>query len=67
MRWYNDGLPSEPRRNPLRASLEARHEPIDSNDLPIDAHAYTTSATIVTANADGFERIRGLNVENRLT
>ena len=30
------------------------------------AHAYATGATIVTANAREFKRIRGLNVENWL-
>jgi tRNA(fMet)-specific endonuclease VapC len=42
-------------------------------DVPADAeyggiatHAYATDATIVTANADEFKRIRGLNVENWL-
>jgi predicted nucleic acid-binding protein len=34
--------------------------------LLIAAHAYATDATIVTANADEFKRIRGLKVENWL-
>jgi predicted nucleic acid-binding protein len=36
------------------------------NDLLIAAHGYATGATIVTANADEFRRIRGLKVENWL-
>jgi tRNA(fMet)-specific endonuclease VapC len=32
----------------------------------IAAHAYATGATVVTANAAEFKRIRGLNVENWL-
>jgi tRNA(fMet)-specific endonuclease VapC len=39
---------------------------IGGNDLLIAAHAYATGMTIVTANADEFKRIRGLNVENWL-
>jgi predicted nucleic acid-binding protein len=31
--------------------------------LPIAALAYATGATVVTANVDEFERIRGLSVE----
>ena len=34
--------------------------PIGSNDLLIAAQAYATGPTIVAANADEFERIRGL-------
>jgi tRNA(fMet)-specific endonuclease VapC len=45
---------------------EAAGKPIGSNDLLIAAHAYATGATIVTANVDGFKRIRGLYVENWL-
>jgi tRNA(fMet)-specific endonuclease VapC len=41
-------------------------KPIGSDDLLIAAHAYTISATIVTANTAGFKRIRGLKVENWL-
>jgi len=36
------------------------------HDLLIAAHAYTTGATIVTSNTDGFKRIRGLKIENWL-
>jgi predicted nucleic acid-binding protein len=32
----------------------------------IAAHAHATGATIVSANVDAFERIRGLKVENWL-
>ena len=45
---------------------EAAGKPIGGNDLLIAAHAYATGATIVTANADEFQRIRGLSVENWL-
>ena len=47
-------------------SVEAAGKPIGSNDLLIAAHAYATGATIVTANANEFKRIRGLRVENWL-
>ena len=50
----------------LRAELEASGKPIGSNDLLIAAHAQATGATIVTANADEFKRVRGLKVENWL-
>jgi tRNA(fMet)-specific endonuclease VapC len=46
--------------------LEAAGKQIGSNDLLIAAHAYATGSTIVTANTDEFNRIRGLNVENLL-
>jgi tRNA(fMet)-specific endonuclease VapC len=50
----------------IRAELEAAGRPIGSNDLLIAAHACTAGATIVTANADEFRRVRGLKVENWL-
>jgi tRNA(fMet)-specific endonuclease VapC len=50
----------------IRLKLEAAGKPIGSNDLLIAAHAYATGATIVTANANEFKRIRGLKVENWL-
>jgi tRNA(fMet)-specific endonuclease VapC len=37
-----------------------------SNDLLIAAHAFGIGATIVTANAGEFKRVRGLKVENWL-
>jgi tRNA(fMet)-specific endonuclease VapC len=48
----------------IRAELEAAGTPIGSNDLLIAAHACTVGATIVTANAEEFRRVRGLKVEN---
>jgi tRNA(fMet)-specific endonuclease VapC len=50
----------------LRASLESAGTPIGSNDMLIAAHAQALGATIVTANADEFKRVRGLKVENWL-
>jgi len=46
--------------------LEAASKTIGNNDMLIAAHANTIGATIVTANAGEFKRIRGLNVENWL-
>jgi hypothetical protein len=40
--------------------------PIGSNDLLIAANAYATGAAMVTPNADEFNRIRGLKLENWL-
>ena len=48
------------------ARWETAGNPIGGYDLLIAAHAYTTGATIVTANAAEFKRIPGLNVENWL-
>jgi predicted nucleic acid-binding protein len=45
---------------------ESQHEIAVFLNLLIATHAYATGATIVTANADEFKRIRGLNVENWL-
>jgi tRNA(fMet)-specific endonuclease VapC len=50
----------------IRSKLEATGKPIGGNDLLIGAHAYTTGATVVTANTAEFKRIPGLNVENWL-
>ena len=50
------------RRNPLGARSGRKAD--RWNDCLIAAHAYATGATIVTANADEFKRIRGLKVEN---
>jgi tRNA(fMet)-specific endonuclease VapC len=50
----------------IRVELEALGKPIGPNDLLIAAHARTLGATIVTANATDFSRVRGLNVENWL-
>lgn len=60
------GVPADTEYGGIRAELEAAGRLIGSNDLLIAAHAYTTSATIVTANASEFKRVRGLKVENWL-
>ena len=49
-----------------RRGTETAGKPIGSNDLLIAAHAFATGATMVTANAGEFKRIRGLKVENWL-
>jgi tRNA(fMet)-specific endonuclease VapC len=59
-------IPSDTEYGGIRAELEAAGRLLGSNDLLIAAHAYTTGATIVTANASEFRRIRGLKVENWL-
>jgi tRNA(fMet)-specific endonuclease VapC len=60
-------VPADTEYAGIRAELEAAGKPIGSNDLLIAAHAYATGATIVTANAGEFKRVRGLKVENWLT
>jgi tRNA(fMet)-specific endonuclease VapC len=60
-------VPADNEYGGIRAALEAAGKPIGSNDLLIAAHAAATGATIVTANAGEFKRIRGLKVENWLT
>jgi tRNA(fMet)-specific endonuclease VapC len=57
--------PADTEYGVIRSELEAAGRPM-GGDLLIAAHAYATGATIVTANADEFKRIRGLNVENWL-
>ncbi|MGB9369718.1 MAG: type II toxin-antitoxin system VapC family toxin [Xanthobacteraceae bacterium] len=59
-------IPADAEYGMIRAELEARGRPIGSNDLLIAAHAHATGATIVTANAEEFKRVRGLKVENWL-
>ena len=59
-------VPADAEYGGIRSKLEAAGKPIGSNDLLIAAHAYATGATIVTANANEFKRIRGLKVENWL-
>lgn len=59
-------VPADTEYGGIRAELEAAGKPIGGNDLLIAAHACAIGATIVTANADEFRRIRGLNVENWL-
>ena len=60
-------VPADAAYGGIRAALEAAGRPIGANDLLIAAHAQATGATIVTANAEEFKRIRGLKVENWLT
>jgi tRNA(fMet)-specific endonuclease VapC len=59
-------VPTDAEYGAIRSDLEAAGTPIGSNDLLIAAHACATGATIVTANANEFKRIRGLKVENWL-
>ncbi|HEY4922612.1 MAG TPA: type II toxin-antitoxin system VapC family toxin [Xanthobacteraceae bacterium] len=51
----------------IRSELETAGTPIGGNDILIAAHACATGTTMVTANSEEFERIRGLDVENWLT
>ena len=60
-------VPADEDYGAIRAELEAAGNPIGGNDLLIAAHARAAGATIVTANADEFKRIRGLKVENWLS
>jgi tRNA(fMet)-specific endonuclease VapC len=50
----------------IRAALEAAGTPIGGNDLLIAAHARAIGATVVTANRQEFQRVRGVKVENWL-
>lgn len=59
-------VPADAEYGAIRSELETAGTPIGSNDLLIAAHACATGATIVTANANEFKRIRGLKVENWL-
>jgi len=59
-------VPADSEYGAIRPELEAGGTPIGSDDLLIAAHAHATGATIVTANADEFKRVRGLKVENWL-
>ena len=59
-------VPADAEYGAIRSQLEAAGAPIGGNDLLIAAHARATGATIVTANASEFKRVRGLNVENWL-
>lgn len=60
-------IPADSHYAGIRSELEQAGKPIGGNDLLIAAHAYVSGATIVTANADEFKRVRGLNVENWLS
>lgn len=59
-------VPADAEYGAIRSELETAGTPIGSNDLLIAAHACATGATIVTANANEFKRIRSLKVENWL-
>jgi tRNA(fMet)-specific endonuclease VapC len=59
-------VPADAEYGAIRSELETVGKPIGGNDLLIAAHAHATGATIVSANVDEFERIRGLKVENWL-
>lgn len=59
-------VPADADYGAIRSELEAGGTPIGSNDLLIAAHARATGATIVTAKADEFKRVRDLKVENWL-
>ena len=59
-------VPADAEYGGIRSELEAAGKPIGGNDLLISAHACAAGATIVTANAGEFKRIRGLNIENWL-
>jgi tRNA(fMet)-specific endonuclease VapC len=58
--------PADAEYGAIRSKLETAGTPIGSNDLLIAAHASAIGATIVTANAGEFKRVRGLKVENWL-
>jgi len=58
--------PADAEYGAIRAELESGGTPIGGNDLLIAAHARAIGATVVTANAGEFKRIRGLKVENWL-
>jgi len=60
-------IPADTDYGGIRSELEAAGKPIGGNDLLIAAHARAIGATIVTASADEFGRVRGLQLENWLT
>jgi tRNA(fMet)-specific endonuclease VapC len=59
-------VPADAEYGGIRAELEAAGKPIGGNDFLIAAHACAIGATIVSANAAEFKRIRGLKAENWL-
>ena len=59
-------VPADAAYGEIRQALEAAGQPIGGNDLLIAAHAHAIGATMVTANASEFKRIRSLNTENWL-
>ena len=58
--------PADTEYGEIRSALEAAGTPIGGNDLLIAAHACAIGATVVTANAAEFKRVRGLKVKNWL-
>jgi tRNA(fMet)-specific endonuclease VapC len=60
------GDDADVRYGQLRASLEAKGEPIGANDMLIAAHALSRNAVLVTDNVGEFQRVDGLKVENWL-
>jgi tRNA(fMet)-specific endonuclease VapC len=48
----------------IRAALEARGEPIGSNDLWIAAQAKAADLTVISNNEREFKRVAGLRVHN---
>jgi tRNA(fMet)-specific endonuclease VapC len=59
-------VPTDAEYGRICSVLEVAGEPIGGNDALIAAHANAVGATIVTANAGEFKRVRGLSVENWL-
>jgi tRNA(fMet)-specific endonuclease VapC len=59
-------VPADADYGGIRAELDAAGKPIGGNDLLIAAHGRALGATVVTANVQEFERVRGLKVENWL-
>jgi tRNA(fMet)-specific endonuclease VapC len=59
-------IPADAEYGGIRSELESVGRPIGNNDLLIAAHAYATGAIMVTANAEEFQRVRNLTVENWL-
>jgi tRNA(fMet)-specific endonuclease VapC len=59
-------VPADAEYGGIRSEVEKAGTSIGGNDLLIAAHANAVGATIVTANASEFKRVRGLNVENWL-
>jgi tRNA(fMet)-specific endonuclease VapC len=59
-------VPVDAKYGAIRAELERIGQTIGQNDLFIAAHAYALGTTLVTANTEEFNRIKGLKVENWL-
>lgn len=59
-------IPADINYGGIRAELEAAGQTIGLNDLLIAAHACALNLTLVSDNTRGFQRIRGLDLENWL-